>query len=250
MRKPSGCSCSSARCASRLAVRARIGTALTAFAEKPRSSSTAAIGMETFIVSGRPHAAVTASRSSRARSTCGPLTPRSSASSRIRSARGSSGRCRGWPKPGILSPEARTASVRSRATAAGSAPVLDLRLCLFEQQRARLRRAEDHRARSQDPRGDRALERAGIGGQGHPRGDVRRHHPVLGDRDQQHIEEEALVIGRLAAGEQQVEVLGEAEPPHEVAGEVAPAHLDPVGIGLADAADGGAGLADLHAARR
>ena len=47
----------------------------------------------------------------------------------------------------------------------------------------------------------------GIGGERHPRGDVRGHHPVLGDRDQQQIEEVALVLGRLAAGQQQMEVL-------------------------------------------
>ena len=41
--KPIGSCCSSARCASRLAVRARIGTALTVAEEKPRSSITAAI---------------------------------------------------------------------------------------------------------------------------------------------------------------------------------------------------------------
>ena len=87
----------------------------------------------------------------------------------------------------------------------------------------------------------------GIGGQRHPRGDVGRHHPVLGDRDQQQVEEEALLLGRLLAGEQQVEVLGEAEPAHQVAAEVASAHLDPVGVGLADVGDRGSGLADLHA---
>ena len=70
---------------------------------------------------------------------------------------------------------------------------------------------------------------------------------MLGDRDQQQIEEEALVLGRLAAREQQVEVLGEAQPAHQVAAEVAPAHLDPIGIGLADVADRGPGLTDLHA---
>ena len=43
-------------------------------------------------------------------------------------------------------------------------------------------------------------------------------------------------VGSLA-GEQQVEVLGEARPAHQVAAEVAPAHLDAVGVGLADAAD-------------
>ena len=43
-------------------MRARIGTALTAADGKPRSSITAAIGIETFIVSGLPQASATASR--------------------------------------------------------------------------------------------------------------------------------------------------------------------------------------------
>ncbi len=43
-------------------MRARIGTALTAAEEKPRSSITAAIGIETLRVSGFPHASATASR--------------------------------------------------------------------------------------------------------------------------------------------------------------------------------------------
>jgi hypothetical protein len=60
---------------------------------------------------------------------------------------------------------------------------------------------------------------------------------VLGDRDQQRVEEEALVLRRLAAGEQEVEVLGEAEPPHQLAREVAPPDLDAVGMGLADLAE-------------
>ena len=64
---------------------------------------------------------------------------------------------------------------------------------------------------------------------------------MLGDRDQQQVEEEALVVGGLLTGQQEVEVLGEAEPPHDVLGEVPPAHLDPVGVGLADAADRGSG---------
>ena len=38
-----------------------------------------------------------------------------------------------------------------------------------------------------------------------------------------------------SAGEQQVEVLREAQAAHQVAGEVAPADLDPVGVGLGDA---------------
>ena len=72
MRKPSGCCCSSARWPSRPAVRARIGTAFTDAAGKPRSSITAAIGIATFIVSGLPQASAAASRNARARATCGP----------------------------------------------------------------------------------------------------------------------------------------------------------------------------------
>ena len=121
-----------------------------------------------------------------------------------------------------------------------------LLLRLLEQPRARLGRAEDDRAAAEDPRRDGPLQRSGVGRERHARGDVGGHHPVLGDRDEQQVEEEALVLGRLAAGEQQVEVLGEAQPAHQVAGEVASPHLDPVGIGLADVADRGAGLTDLH----
>ena len=51
-------------------------------------------------------------------------------------------------------------------------------------------------------------------------------------------------------GEQQVEVLGEAQPAHQVAGEVASSHLDPVGIGLADVADGRSRPYRSHAQRR
>src|SRR6266545_2191978 len=122
IRKPTGCCCSSARCASRPAVRARIGTALTTADAKPRSSITAAIGIETFIVSGLFQVSTTASRRQRASWTCGPLTPRASASSRIRSARGSSGRCSGWPNPGARPPDAWIARAISPATVAGSTP--------------------------------------------------------------------------------------------------------------------------------
>jgi len=57
---------------------------------------------------------------------------------------------------------------------------------------------------------------------------------VLGDRDEEQVEEEALLLGRLVPRQQQEEVLREADSAHEVAAEVASAHLDPVGIGLAD----------------
>ena len=55
------------------------------------------------------------------------------------------------------------------------------------------------------------------------------------------------VVGRLPAGEEQVEVLGEAEPSHQVARQVPAANLHPVGVGLRDPADGGSGGPDLHA---
>src|SRR5581483_6250657 len=115
---PAGRWRSSARCARSEAVRARSGTALTLAAGKPRSSSTAAIGSETFSVSGFPHASATASRSSRTSRTCSPATRCSSASSRMRSARGSSGRCTGWPKPGTRPPAWRIARTASRAPSA------------------------------------------------------------------------------------------------------------------------------------
>ena len=66
---PIGSCCSSARWASSPAVRARIGTALTALAGKPTSSITAAIGIDTFMVSGLPQASAAASRSDRASAT-------------------------------------------------------------------------------------------------------------------------------------------------------------------------------------
>ncbi len=113
---------------------------------------------------------------------------------------------------------------------------------VLEQPRALLRRAEDDRPAAEDPRRDGSLQRSWVGGERHPRRDVGGHHPVLGDRDQQQVEEVALLLGRLLAGEQQVEVLGEAQPAHQVAGEVASPHLDPVGVGLADSRDWAPGL--------
>ena len=123
------------------------------------------------------------------------------------------------------------------------------RLRLLEQQRARLGGAEDDGAAAEDACRDGALQRSRIGVERHARGDVGRHHPVLGDRDQQEIEEVALVVGGLLPGEQQMEVLREAEPAHQVAAEIAAPHLDPVGVGLADVADRVSGLPDLHATR-
>ena len=108
---------------------------------------TAAIGIETFIGSGLPQTSSTASRRARARSTCRPLTPRSSASARIRSARGSTSLCTGWPNPGTLLP----ASWNARAIAIGSSSDL-------QQTRALVRRAQHDWAGAEDPGRDGALQ--------------------------------------------------------------------------------------------
>ena len=210
IRNPIGCCCSSARWASRPAVRARIGTALTAAAgsrgraSRPRSasrrSSSAAGPRPRRRRRGARARARRAARSRRARR-------------RARGCARRAGRAGGGPggrSPGSLPPAARMPCAISLATAAGASPARPARCASLEQPRALLGRAEDHRAAAEDPRRDGALQRARVGGERHPRGDVRRHHPVLGDRDEQQVEEVALVLGRLVAGEQQVEVLGEA----------------------------------------
>ena len=116
----------------------------------------------------------------------------------------------------------------------------------LQQQRAQVGSAEHHRAASENPRCHGSLQRAWIRGQRHPRRDVRRHHPVLGDRDEEEVEEVDLLLGRLLPGEQQVEVGGERNVAHQLARQVATPHLDPVGVRLTDVADGVARLTDLH----
>ena len=180
-------------------MRARIGTALTVAAGKPRSSITAAIGIETFIVSGLPQASAAASRKRRASSTCGPLDAALVGQledplgarverpvDRVAEARAA---CR---------PSAWISRASSPATAAGAAPAAT-RSCARSSSRAHSSAVP--RMTGPQPRmpgRDRALQRARVGGERHPRGDVRGHHPVLGDRDEQQVEEEALVLGRLA----------------------------------------------------
>ena len=68
---------------------------------------------------------------------------------------------------------------------AGLTPGFHPPLRLDEEPGALLRGPKDDRPRAEDPRSDRALERIGVGGERHPRGDVRGHHPVLGDGDEQ-----------------------------------------------------------------
>ena len=171
--------------------------------------------------------------------TCGPATPRASASSRIRSARGSIGAVNRVPeprRPGSGGVD-RTRDVAG-ATAVGFAARGDGRLRLLEHPRALLGGAEDHRSAPEDAGRDRPLERARVGGQRHPGGNVGGHHPVLGDRDQHQVEEVPLLLGGLAPGEEEVEVLGEAERPIRSPLQVAAPHLHAVGVGLRDVADG------------
>ena len=95
-------------------------------AVNPRSSITAAIGIEMLSVSGFSRPSFTAFPNACASSTCAPATLCSSASSKIFSARGSVGLCTGCPKPGIRSPDSLTSATISFATAAGSPPASTL----------------------------------------------------------------------------------------------------------------------------
>jgi hypothetical protein len=128
------------------------------------------------------------------------------------------------------------------------APCFDLPLRLDQKASTFLRGSQNHRARAENPRRDCTLQRARVGGERHPGGDVGRHHSVLGDRNEQEVEEVALFLGRLSAGDEQVKILREGQAAHQVAREVPTAHLDSVGVGLAHVRDGLPGLADLHAA--
>ncbi len=107
-------------------------------------------------------------------------------------------------------------------------------LRLFEQARTLARGAEDDRPGTEDPGRDGPLKGVGVRRERHARRDVRRHQPVLGDRHQEQVEEEALLLARLLAGQQQVDVRGERQASHQVARQVAAAHVDAVGVGLGD----------------
>ena len=157
----------------------------------------------------------------------------------MRSARGSTGVWTGWPKPGIFPPASWIVRTISLRLAVG-----------LEEPRALFGGTQNDRSCAEDSGGDGSVQRPWVGRERHARCDVGRHHPVLRDRDEQEIEEEPLILRRLAAGQEQVEVLREAQPAHQVAGEVAPPYLDAVRVGLADVADGIPCLADLHHAAR
>ena len=67
---------------------------------------------------------------------------------------------------------------------------------------------------------------------------------MLGERDEDEVEEVPLLPRWFLSRQEQVEVLGEGQPAHQVAGEIAAAHLDPIRVRLAQARDRLARLAD------
>ena len=123
----------------------------------------------------------------------------------------------GWPKPGILPPRPRMSAAIAVTTASRVLAGRDALRRRDQNVAAELRRAEDHRAAAEDAGGERALERLRVGVVGHARGDRGRRQPVLGDGDEEQVEEEALLVARLFAGHQEEEELGEGLPPHQVA---------------------------------
>ena len=207
---------------------------------------TAAIGIETFIVSGRPQASATLSRrharQQHVRTRDAALVgeredPLGARVDRLVDAGGRSPapcrRRRGSRRDDVGHRAAARRPRRAAAPPRGAAALLG--------------GAEDHRAAAEDPRRDRALQRARVGGQRHPRRDVASAScPCSAMATRSRSRKKRCVLGRLAPGEQQVEIPGEAEPAHDVAAEIAAADLDPVGICLCDLADGSPWRPDLH----
>ena len=190
--KPIGRCCSSSRCAMRLAVRARIGTPLTASSGYPASSSTAAIAPDTFITSGLSQISGTSRSTSPAISMWRPATP----------ALGGHGQ---------QARHARILALVQRMPVAGNRLARRAQLgehgarrrverlagqrverCVAKQPRRGFGGTQDHRAAAQDSRRDRALQRFRRRGQCHAaRGDA-RHETVFGDRHQRRIEHASL----------------------------------------------------------
>ena len=129
----------------------------------------------------------------------------------------------------------------------GVTALLDAAAALDQDASAEFSGAKDDRAAAEDACGDRTLKAVGRGGKRHTGRLRRRRQAVLGDRDQQRIEEEALLLAGVLPGDQEEKVVGEALAAHQVVAEVAAMHLDAGRIGRADAGNGLSGLADHHA---
>ena len=133
-------------------------------------------------------------------------------------------------------PSARRAATAASAAArrsASASPALAATICLEEDGRV-LDDAQEHRAGAEQAGGDRSLERLRGAGVGEPRGEHRRREAVIGQRDQNGVEQPGLPRRRRRALHEQERQLGERHVPHQVAGQVASADRDRVGRGGAD----------------
>ena len=224
-------------------MRASSGIALTVADAKPRSSRTAAIGSETFIVSGLPQACATASRKLRASSDVRPADAALVGEREDALGARVDGLVHGMSEAGQLAARRRgSRRASSAATACGSPPA----------RRAPAPRASSSAHGSAVPRmtgpPPRMPAASAPCSESGSAASVMRAATLVGIipcsaiATSSRSRKNALLARRLPAGQQQVEVLGEADAAHQVAGQVAPAHLDPVRIGLADVADAGLAL--------
>ena len=229
------------------AVRARIGTARMRPGGTSTSRNVAAIAIDTFIGSGLPQTSATAFVSATAASTDRPAT-RALARERDHSLGARIDRL--VQRMAVAGDRLASLAVLARDSErrlVDRADQLGARQNVVDELAAEIGRAQDHRAAAEHAGGDCALKRGGIGGVGHARRLDRRRQPMLGDRDEAQIEKEALLLGRRAAGREEVEEFGESGPAHQIAGEVASAHADPIGRSGGDRSLRGSGLADQHA---
>jgi len=69
---------------------------------------------------------------------------------------------------------------------------------------------------------------------------------MLCDRNEQKVQEIALVLGGLTSSQQQVEVFCKTKAPHDIATKIATADFDTVCLGRANSRDRHTGLTDMH----
>ena len=146
------------------AVRASNGMAFTMFTGKPISSSTAAIGMETFMTSGLPQTLAMARRNCRARATTLISEFENALGARVKRTVHGMAKARG-PAARALNVEGHLLCNRLNVTAGKH-----LGLRFGQQLGTKFSGTQDHRAATQQSGSKGALQRAGIGGERHARG--------------------------------------------------------------------------------
>ncbi|GAA2864801.1 hypothetical protein GCM10010837_15030 [Aminobacter niigataensis] len=72
---------------------------------------------------------------------------------------------------------------------------------------------------------------------------------MFGDRNEQEVQEVALIFSRLAPGQEQIEIRSEAQPTHKIAAEIPASHFDCVCYRNTDFSSGCARFTDLHGLR-